>query len=289
MFFIQTLSRAVSVFRHPPFTLWSATVALVATGALHAAEPLATATVTRVENKVNYGKVVGDKSEMRPAAANDVVKASDFLMSEAESRAELKYEDGTIVRIGQNTIFSFEANTRTLNLKKGTFVFYMPKGKGGGTIKTPSFTAAITGTAGKISDNIIAVIEGEITLMPGGQKVEEGFFARRNPDGSIDILPFDPTKEFNGKLMTFNGPLVPDFTALLAAFQALGIQGTFDRMNNLPSGVLHFTGSQQPTPTPGSSGRKSTPKVTTPVPTPATPTPTPTPVPTIYPRIVNGG
>ena len=158
-----------------------------------------------MENKVSYGKVVNDKSEMRPAEANDVVKASDFLLSESESRAELKYDDGTIVRIGQNTIFSFDANTRTLDLKKGTFVFYMPKGKGGGTIKTPSFTAAITGTVGKVSNNIIAVIEGVITLLPSGKKVSEGFFARVNPDGTITIQPFDLTKEFDGKLMTFNG------------------------------------------------------------------------------------
>ena len=220
-------------------------------GMVHAAEPLASATVTRVENQVSYGKVIGDKSETRPAAPNDVVKANNFLMSETESQAELKYDDGTIVRIGQNTVFSFEANTRTLNLKKGTFVFYMPKGKGGGTIKTPSLTAAITGTAGKGSNNVLAVIEGEITLLPSGRKVSEGFFARANPDGSIDILPFDTTKEFEGKLMSFNGPLpgtgitASTYDAMLAAFQALGIQGTFDRVNNLPSGVLQFTGQRQ--------------------------------------------
>jgi len=270
----------VFVIRHSPFTtkVVVAALALAAEGLLRAAETLASATVTRVENQVSYGKVVGDKSETRPAAPNDVVKSSNFLMSETDSRAELKYDDGTIVRIGQNTIFSFEANTRTLNLKKGTFVFYMPKGKGGGTIKTPSFTAAITGTIGKVSDNIIAIIEGEITLVPSGKKVSQGFFARANPDGTIEILPFDLTKAFDGKLMTFNGPLPglpaltgPTYEALLAAFQALGIQGSFDSVNNQPSAVLRFSGFQGPTPT-------STPRVnrTTPPPTPF-PKPTPTP------------
>jgi hypothetical protein len=275
----------VIVIRPLPLTLKvAAAIALVAMGSLYAAEPLASATVTRVENQVSYGKVIGDKSETRPATPNDVVKASNFLMSETDSRAELKYEDGTIVRIGQNTIFSFEANTRTLNLKKGTFVFYMPKGKGGGTIKTPSFTAAITGTIGKVSDNIIAIIEGEITLVPSGRKVAEGFFARVNADGTIDILPFDLTKEFDGKLMTFNGPLPglpalpgPTYDALLAAFQALGIQGSFDNINNLPSAVLHFTGTQGPTPTPTPRKRHTL------TPTPATPLPaTPTPPSSVF-------
>jgi hypothetical protein len=192
----------------------------------------------------------------------------------------LKYDDGTIVRIGQNTIFSFEANTRTMNLKKGTFVFYMPKGKGGGTIKTPSFTAAITGTVGKVSSRIIAIIEGEITLLPSGRKVPAGWFALVNQDGTISIQPFDLTKEFDGKLMTFNGMLpgltLPgsDMSEILADFQRLGIQGTFDRVNNLPSSVLHFFSTPGPTPPPSQTRHHPTPFPTAP---PRTATPTQSP------------
>ncbi|MEZ0254537.1 MAG: FecR domain-containing protein [Chthoniobacter sp.] len=253
-------------------------LALAAIGTLRAAEPAAitSATVTRVENQVNYGKVIGDKSESRPAVPNDIIKTNNFLMSEVDSRAEMKYDDGTIVRIGQNTIFSFEANTRTLNLKKGTFVFYVPKGKGGGTIKTPSFTAAITGTVGKVSNNIIAVLEGEVTLQPSGRKVPAGFFGRVNADGTIDILPFDVTKAFDGKLMTFNGPLpgLPEaaFGSLLEYFTKLGIQGADDRVNNLPSGVFQFNPVAKP------EKQQETKKASpTPVATPRRATPTPLP------------
>lgn len=264
--------RAVFALRPILITGW-----LCAATAALAAEPFTSATVSRVENQVSYGKVVGDRSETRPAAANDVVKAANFLMSEAESRAELKYEDGTIVRIGQNTIFTFEANTRTLNLKKGTFVFYVPKGKGGGTIKTPSFTAAITGTIGKVADNLIAVIEGEVTLVPSGRKVSEGFFARFNSDGSIDILPFDRMKEFHGKLMTFNGPLpgIPEsaFGSLTSYFSGLGV--FTDEPFNMPSQIK---GPDAPPPTPKKADK----------PTP-TPTPVPTPVPTSSPSRGGGG
>jgi hypothetical protein len=237
-----------------------------------AAEPLASATVSRVENAVSYGKVIGNKSDTRPANIDDVVKANNFLLSEADSRAELRYDDGTIVRIGQNTVFTFEASTRTLNLKKGTFVFYVPKGKGG-TIKTPSLTAAITGTIGKVSENIIAVIEGEVILVPSGRKVSQGFFARFNPDGTIEILPFDPAKEYDGKLMTFNGPLpgLPEaaFGSLLTFFSELGYLESQDRAHNLPSAhPLPPAPTATPKPTPRSN----------PTPTPI-PTPTPTPPP----------
>jgi hypothetical protein len=244
----------------------------------HAGTPYTSATVTRLENKVSYGEIKGDRSDTRPAVEKDVVRASNFLLSDTESRAELKYEDGTIVRIGQNTIFTFEANSRTLNLKKGTFVFFVPKGSGGGTIKTPSLTAAITGTIGKVSDNIIAILEGEVTLKPSGQIVKAGQFARRNPDGSITIGNFDPAKAWDGKLMTFNGPLtaIPEVAIglPLLTMPDLGFIDSADRVINSPSGIGHFF--------PPPDEHRPTPKPTTPIPAtpvPATPTPaTPPPI-----------
>jgi len=235
-----------------------------------AAEPLNSATVSRVENQVSYGKVIGDKSETRPAVTNDIIQSKNFLLSETNSRAELRYEDGTIVRIGQNTIFTFEANNRIFDLKKGTFVFYVPKGKGGGTIKTQSFTAAITGTIGKVSDNIIACIEGEITLEPSGMKIPAGFFAQKDEFGVIQIKPFDATKEYDGKLMTFNGPLpgIPEsgFGSFIALMSELGLLESQSRTSNLPSGIFRFNPTPGPTP-------KSTPKTEKETPT-ATPTAT---------------
>ncbi len=254
-------------------------LALALAGTAPAAVPYTQATVTRTENQVSYGTVKGDRSETRPAASQDVVKAANFLLSETESRAELKYDDGTIVRIGQNTIFTFEANSRTLNLKKGTFVFFIPKGQGGGTIKTPSLTAAITGTVGKVSENLIAILEGEVVLKPSGQIVKAGQFARRNPDGTITIGNFDPLKEFDGKLMTFNGPLpgIPEklLGTPLLDLSALGSIESAERVLNSPSGIAHFFPTPTPTPTPKPK-RKEPPVPITPVPAPSSPPPPPT-------------
>ena len=175
--------------------------------AARAAIPFRQATVTRLENKVSYGEVKGDRSNLRPAAVEDVVKASNFLQTETDSRAELKYEDGSLVRIGQNTIFSFDAITRSLNLSKGTFIFYVPKSTGGASVKTPSLTAAITGTVGKVSPNYIAILEGAVKLVPSGRIVAAGQFARFEADGTITIDFYDPARALEGKLVGFNGPL----------------------------------------------------------------------------------
>ncbi len=225
-----------------------AALALLSTGALivNAAAPYSEATVTRVQNKVSYGEQRGGESVTRPAAAQDVVRAKNFLLSENDSRAELQYPDGTIVRIGQNTVFSFEADSRTLSLTKGSLIFYVPKGQGGATIKTPSLTAAITGTVGKVSKDTIAIIEGSVKLVPGGQIVKAGQFARRNADGTITIDWFKKGTELEGKLMTFNGPLPPFIDTQLPGstlkldLTTINLQEVLERTANHPGAGLQF-------------------------------------------------
>ena len=167
-----------------------------------------------------------------------------------------------------------------MNLKKGTFVFFIPKGQGGGTIKTPSLTAAITGTVGKVSDNIIAILEGEVVLKPSGEHVHAGEFARRNPDGTITIGKFDPLKMFDGKLMTFNGPL-PGIPEALLGLPLLDMHDLWDiesrdRVINSPSGIDHFFPKATPRPV------TATPTPVPATPVPATPAPPPPPPPSCF-------
>ena len=220
-------------------------VVLALTLSVAAAVPFNQATVTRLQNKVSYGDVREGLSKTRPAAPRDVIRAMNFLLTETEARAELQYEDGSIVRVGQNTVFTFEADTRTLSLTKGTFIFYVPKGAGGGMIKTPSLSAAITGTVGKVSVNTIAILEGSVKLIPSGRPVKAGQFARRNADGSITIDFFAPDTATDGKLMSFNGPM-PGFAEerLAPALRPSMIDtrqfDLFERGQNLPSSIGHF-------------------------------------------------
>lgn len=234
----------------------------------HAVVPFTQATVTRMQNKVTYGDSAA--KARRPAAPGDVIKAASYLLTETDSRAELKYEDGSIVRIGQNTVFTFEADSRTLSLEKGSLIFYIPKGQGGGTVRTASITAAITGTIGKVSDNMIAILEGEVRLVPSGRAVPAGYFARINPDGTLTIAQFDPEKALGGKLMDFGGSKIANFdeTSLINRPQEFtnpvrGLLDQFeteDRTQNHPGAQQHFfkpdvirPGSQPTVPPPQST------------------------------------
>ena len=174
---------------------------LMVSGA-HGVLPFTAATVTRVENEVTIGTHGG--ANERPAALHDVIQAQTYLFTQDKSRAELEFPDHSIVRVGQNTVFSFDADSRTLSLEKGAMLFYVPPGSGGGNIKTPSLTAAITGTVGKVSQNLIAVLSGEIRTPWGVVHAGE---AIASLNGNVRIFKYDESQAMAGYLMAWGGPL----------------------------------------------------------------------------------
>jgi FecR protein len=98
-------------------TLLAAVVLSLTVAFAGAAIPFDRATVTRTQNKVSYGQIAEGKGRTRPANQGDIVGPKNYLLTESESRAELQYDDGSVVRIGQNTVFSFEARRRSRALR----------------------------------------------------------------------------------------------------------------------------------------------------------------------------
>jgi len=174
-------------------------------------EPFTTATVTKIENRVLLGERPGETSVTRAAAEKDVMRARNFLRCEKDSQAELRFSDGSVVRLGQNTVFTFDTGSRTVTLDHGSLLFNTPKNSGGGIIKTASLTAAVntavSEAAGKVSDNVIAMVKGRSSWSRAGMWCTGGEFCRRNPDGSITVARSDPGKVLEGKLIDFNGPM----------------------------------------------------------------------------------
>lgn len=189
----------------PPAGRLLAPLALCALLAHASATGLERATVTRVQNSVRYGEIAEKKT--RAVAVEDVLGSNNYLLSEADARAEMKYDDGSLVRIGPNTVFSFNPAGRVLSLDRGSLLFHIPKGAGGGTIKTPSLTASITGTVGKVSPNSIGVLNGEVRLVPSGEIVKSGQIATKNRDGSFTIKPYSPADANADGLVAFGGAM----------------------------------------------------------------------------------
>lgn len=123
-------------------TLFYSTVFLWAASWLQA-EPLKSATIMEVKNKVDLKK---ESDAERPAAKNDQMSGKDVLSTGVKSRVELEFTDRSIARLGSNTIFSFDPQSREMTVQKGSALIHVPPGQKGATqIHSPAATAAILG------------------------------------------------------------------------------------------------------------------------------------------------
>ena len=111
--------------------------------------PLAVATQlkqARVTEVVKEVKLLRPQGAARSAAVSDEVRGGTAVRTGADSRAELTFTDQTLARLGANTLFSFNAETRNVDLGGGAMLLYVPKNIGGAKVDTAAITAAITGT-----------------------------------------------------------------------------------------------------------------------------------------------
>lgn len=124
------------------------------------------AEVTRVLNDV---RVVPDQASAVPARIGDVITGKTAVATGVSSRAELKFPDQTLTRLGANTLFRLEEGTRDIDLQQGVLLLQVPKQLGGARVRTAAVTAAVTGTTILVEyqpDGYIKiiVIEGEVDL-----------------------------------------------------------------------------------------------------------------------------
>lgn len=201
-------------------------------------DPLRQSTIVEVINSVEV--LTGDDLSASVAETGQTFRAPDFLQTGRRSRARLEAEDGTVTRVGSNTLFSFGEEERTIHLQKGSLLFHSPEGRGGGTIVTASATASVVGTTllVMVAENggiEILVLEGDAqTLFPDGTilLLSAGQMIVVQPDqpgtaGEVEVLRFDlAALTANSVLIQgFSEPLVSLSDILQAVAQAMGETG----------------------------------------------------------------
>src|SRR3977135_2952265 len=103
---------------------------------------LKTARVTQVIKDV---KLLGVQGAQRSAAISDDVREGTAVRTGTDSRTELTFTDLTITRLGANTIFSFNAGAREIDLAGGAVLVEVPRDGAPVKINTSAVTAAISG------------------------------------------------------------------------------------------------------------------------------------------------
>jgi hypothetical protein len=224
---------------------------ILATAAIAHADTLRTAKVSQAINQVT---LYPEGSSARPAQTGDNITGSSSLQTGRRSRAEITFQDQTITRIGQNSVFSFRSGTRDLELQQGSVLLQVPKNAGGAQIRTATVTAAITGTTTMFEYEPhqwvkLITLEGCQKLFIKGHKhpvlVPAGQMIIMNPDGRVipqpvivDIARLLATSVLAGK-GTF-GPLPPKALSLIA--QSIDQQKK-DKNNGILLPVFFFSNS----------------------------------------------
>ena len=183
------------------------------------------------------------KAESSPKVG-DVLVAPNVLKTGADSRAELVAEDKTVTRVGSNTIFSVEVNSRDVNLAQGNVLFNAPKGRGGGRIKSAGATASVLGTtfitsASPSGGFKVMGLEGSVQVdgsKGGSSKIGAGQLSFALPGGKIT-----PPMSFDLKAQVGGSKLVGGFSKPLASIAkieaAINVQQA-----KIASGALASTG-----------------------------------------------
>lgn len=151
---------------------------LPAAGILHA-EGYSSAEITRTFNDV---KVLKENSPPKSGSPGTQIDPITSVATGADSRAELRFPDKSLTRLGANSRFTLRGDKRTLDLDKGVMLLQVPKNIGGAKVRTAAVTAAVTGTT--------VMFE----YQPNGQGDGDGYMKVICIEGSLDLsLNDDPS------------------------------------------------------------------------------------------------
>ncbi|MBD2109481.1 FecR family protein [Nodosilinea sp. FACHB-13] len=109
----------------------------------------ASVTLTRAEVEALRNRVefIPRGRQARAARMSDFLALGDALRTAASSQADLRFNDGSLARVGERATFRFVPNTRNFRLTNGTVLLLIPPGQGRTNIQTPSAVTGIQGSA----------------------------------------------------------------------------------------------------------------------------------------------
>lgn len=106
-----------------------------------------------VRQKVNIVTLAPTLSAApQPVSQGAVVRDENVVRTGTASRAELEFPDLTLTRLGANSIFSFDAQSRSIECQQGAALFAKPSNSGRIEVRSAAVTGAITGSIGFVSN-----------------------------------------------------------------------------------------------------------------------------------------
>jgi len=200
------------------------------------------ADVEALQNRVEF---LPQNGVARPAQLSDWLDLGDAIRTAQAARVDLRFNDGSLARIGERATFRFVPNTRTFQLSNGTALFLIPPGQGPSTIETPGTVTGIQGTALVVRH--IPFATGTTPAAPGGIDAPGRtvvMVLTDNPDGPVNVsLPDGRSADLNaGQLAIVDRGNLYVFDFDLALFYE-----TSPLVDDLRLDDPDYSGSGQPT------------------------------------------
>ncbi len=136
--------------------------------AVFAQSAITQAEIYKVRNQVELNRQ--NKPNWSRAKLGDVIVPQDAVRTGNNSRADLLFNEGTLVRTGANTVFLFPPGKRSFELTSGAALIMIRPDQGQSTINTPQAQIVSQGTALFIqhdSENNVSLV-GVLTDSPAG-------------------------------------------------------------------------------------------------------------------------
>ena len=106
---------------------------------------LESAEIYKVRNQVDLSRQ--NQPAWNPAKLGDKIIPQDAIRTGANSRADLIFNEGTLVRTGAGSIFRFPPGTRDFELTSGAALVMIRPGQGASSLSTPEAKIETKGTA----------------------------------------------------------------------------------------------------------------------------------------------
>ena len=149
-------------------------------GLVYGAEkkPLEAGAFTAVKNQVGQT----DGSEKKQAQKDGKIAEGNKVDTGAGSCTEMTFTDSSVMRMGQNSHFSFDSKERLIRLDKGTILMHVPPGNGGVAIEAGGVVGSVSGST------VMASSDGNGNFTFAVLESDGGAGQITNKDGSVTPL-----------------------------------------------------------------------------------------------------
>ncbi len=139
------------------------------------------AEIYKIRNQVDLN--FGSNPDWHEAKPGDVIVPRDLVRTGANSRADILFDEGSLVRTGASTTFRFPPGKRSFELTSGAALIMIRPDQGSSTINTPEAKVTSQGTALFVQHNpkSKSSLIGVLTNSPAG------LVEVKSADGSITV------------------------------------------------------------------------------------------------------